>query len=580
MKNILAIFVSSTVLLTATPALAERFTVDVRVVCPASVVSTPTGDVADPSFARANKDVPCAGLRVVAMDADPLWDEYCGAGYTDSTGHVSFSAECSDGFPSSSPPDVYLRIDARSLFGFSVGTHDYGFFDGLRDVVLAGVTFGAAIPVEVFNYYRSHATYTFLTPERQMGDNGVLAPGTIRIGGGFRHDSSSAVADMAAREFWAAQYSMARIWAGTQYHQMDFNYTVDAPIGTPTTLYDTILVDDDKITGSNAARSLNATPHEIGHVLYNTYHSGLIHWFTDGPDYMTNHGQCEDGHFMTLAWYEGFADFIRDYVFQRWDWPTVAWTVGPPYAGCAHNMPSQVDMHWEGNVEAFLNNVYFGPVSEAQRTAIAAPGPNDFTCPAGFIRTIMPDRSIRCEHRYSPNPCPSGQNLVIDANGTTDQCRERGGMSDAMYDHLLHSSACVREGKCPEPPIRSPIVCRGTGMVNHVQGRDDCLEVQRPSSVTAPGGAPVPRADGSPDLGLGFTFAGTKSWFALPLLDRVVEWVRDAGTNAHRAEEFWTQQIRPWCVRVRDGEGRAQYCNPAESRSFIEEMGRLDPAIR
>ena len=55
----------------------------------------------------------------------------------------------------------------------------------------------------------------------------------------------------------------------------------------------------------------------------------------DFQDYMTNHGKCDTDHFQTLAWYEGFADFIEDYVLQRWNWPAsnCAWAVDWANAG-------------------------------------------------------------------------------------------------------------------------------------------------------------------------------------------------------------------------------------------------------
>ena len=84
----------------------------------------------DPSFTRA-VNVPCAGIRVVAMDADNGFDEFCGAAYTDSRGQVNFRGECGDlSHPS---PEVYLRIEGRSLNGFSVGIIEPNLFERILD---------------------------------------------------------------------------------------------------------------------------------------------------------------------------------------------------------------------------------------------------------------------------------------------------------------------------------------------------------------------------------------------------------------------------------------------------------------
>jgi hypothetical protein len=77
-------------LLGASAARAETFDVAVRVVCPAAWNTAL--DRLDTSFST-HVDVPCAGIRVVSMDADPPADEYCGSAYIDSRGVARFDQE-------------------------------------------------------------------------------------------------------------------------------------------------------------------------------------------------------------------------------------------------------------------------------------------------------------------------------------------------------------------------------------------------------------------------------------------------------------------------------------------------------
>ena len=386
-------------------------------------------DVLDPSFTTVAQ-VPCAGIRVVAMDADPLWDEYCGAGYTDSRGIALFRAECGDTV--NPAPEVYVKVEGRSMNGFSVGIPDFDLWQRIRDSTIASLTGGATMPLYAVNVLREHQTFQWLSPEFQV-TSGSLNLGDWQIGASV---ADGTVPTMAARQFWAAQYSMFRLNAGTQYRPMDFNYTVSGPLPTITTFYDTVVVGFTSNEEPQASQALQATPHEIGHVLYNTYHSGILHWlYEDATDYMTNHAQCDTDHFQTLAWYEGFADFVQDYVLQRWHWPASNWTAAwRPFHGCAITVMPDVtpgvmddvvvtalqDMHIEGNVQGMLNNIFFGPMRAEQRTEVGQPMPADFTCPAGQRRLVNAAGVVQCE-RDVPATCTGGI-LDVDRIGTRDQC--------------------------------------------------------------------------------------------------------------------------------------------------------------
>jgi hypothetical protein len=563
-------------LLAASAAHAERFDVSVRVFCPASW--NEAADHLDTSFTTA-VDRPCAGIRVVAMDADPLWDEFCGAAYTDSRGMARFRAECGD--LTGGRPEVYLKVEGRSVNGFSVGLWEINHFDRLLDSLLRSITGGALPPiVQDIDEPRSHRTFEWLfAPARLVSDGQTLDFGDVALGGSFSvaisgvpagSSEGGAVSQMAARQFWAAQYSMHRLRAGTQYRPMDFNYTVSHPFGTPTTLYDTVVVSFTNNEGEEAAKALRATAHEIGHVLYNTYHSGILHWLDDAvPHYMVSHSQCDDDHTLRLAWYEGFAHFVRDYVFQQWDWNVSNWTgEWRPYQGCAFEADGpeedgsgQPGLHIEGNVQALLDNIFFGPVRQALREEIGVPLPDDFTCPAGQRRIVTSIGAVECE-REVPITCAAGV-YKVDGRGLTDQCARS-----------VRDPSCQAFEEC-EPVDQLNAATCASGRALRRSGPDACL-VTSPA-MDALNGTPRPRPDGSPDMVIGRNTTDGRAWFALPSLDQVMQWVIAAGHDGHRAREFWEGWIRPSCL-PRNGL-RYQYCRPDKSPSFLDEIQKLDPNL-
>lgn len=586
-------------------ARAASFDVNARILCPASflVGANPLGgNLLDPTFATA-VNPPCAGIRVVAMDADFGFDEYCGAAYTDARGRVLFRGECGD--TSRPSPEVYLRIEGRSLNGFSVGVVQTNvierILDHLEDIWERFVEDGTPIPVPVLHELRPHQTFAWLTPSRRVADGASFDLGADLVVG-----AGGPVSIMAGRQFPAAQFATFRLRAGTRYRPMHFNYTVNAPLPPFTiafTAYDTVVVDFTRNTPARAPAALAATAHEIGHVLYNTYHSDTLHWVGDVPDYLTNHAACDLGrHHQTLAWYEGFADFVRDYVHQQWFWPEFRWMGmpltaatplpppgapplvtptlpgAPPFPGsvfgvnAATGAPCPADMSDEGNVAGLLNNVFFGPVRPVLVDGLnPSAGGLTFGCPDGALPVAAPATgALECTVRL-PATCATGR-LVIDANGLADGCRvwvenprcanaPPGRNTSCPYDDLeeMHSLGCAGG-----PAIR--------------QGGRDACPTQVPATHSLPNGRPRPRPDGSPDMVLGTASSGGLAWFSLPSLDDVMGWVDEAGTDDHRAREYWERRIRPWCLRG-DGSLRDRYCRPNRSPTFFGELTTLDPAL-
>jgi hypothetical protein len=457
--------------LVSTESPAATITATARIFCPANVVPG-TGHI-DTTFARPITNVPCAGIRVVAMDADPLGDEFCGAAYTDSGGNVVIQGECGDGVDAA--PEVYVKVEAHSDNGFSVGVVDVDVVEDILEEILKAST-GVPPPltrvVDLFDDLRDHQTFEWVS---EVVADGAFGDRFIGAGG--------PVSFMAARQFWVAQFTMNRLLAGTRFRPMDFNYSLNAPIGFPTTLYDTVIVDSTRNTGAQATRALLATAHEIGHVLYNTYHSDLDHWLLDAPDYMTDHRRCDTDHFQTLAWYEGFADFIRDYVLQRWDWNRWAWALTfRPFPGCAFNTNAAGafvgprSMSVEGNVEGLLNDVFFGPVRPALDAAIRVP--TTFTCPAGqTLIESSPGVSPECESETTVT-CGDGT-LEVDQQGFNDRCRTT--VTPPCPDRTPDCS--------PEPVDRLVDTRCPGGFAARRAGPDGC--VMRVPAQAVPGGPPI-----------------------------------------------------------------------------------------
>jgi len=142
---------------------------------------------------------------------------------------------------------------------------------------------------------------------------------------------------------------------------------------------------------------IRSLAHEIGHATYTRYHSGRGHWLTDARFYLANHYQCEPLGTLRFAWYEGFADFVESYVYPRalrqhggleltenprndpyyhvfrgcyWDSQGLTGTNqyisrgvgGPESAVCTS--PATGFNH-EGNVQALLDQTYYGPYRRA-----------------------------------------------------------------------------------------------------------------------------------------------------------------------------------------------------------------------
>jgi len=631
------------------PAAAENFHVEARIYCPASLTLDPAGrTVADESFSDASiQFVPCSGILVEAMDADDDWDDHCGSAFTDSSGVVSFGARCSD---PTGLPDLYLKVSSRGTTDFSVGTYDFTFWDTVADVLVTFGTLGLGVALQATgvaplpNWVVSHSTAEWVTPEGVIGNGQFRNFGRMAIGDDFdaidRIHHATDVATLpaganttafhAARQFWAVNFAMERIHAGTRLVPMHFDYTVDhALFGSPSTLWDTVIVHDGEFA-ANPSIELDKTAHEIGHVVHNTFHSGYNHWIAlDALSYAKRHEMCKSDT-LILAWYEGFAHFISDYVFRA-ELRSASDSAGAPYqpfdTSCAGGFAI------EGNVRNFLSAMYYGL---EERVHPAPPSDDEFWCRNGETRvwdgnrwqcqwqhqamcdftaqTLRDEQGNvdycrRCPDPLQPSPvtilggsswdrgdCPEGQNcLAFDSpiqvtpvlpppsgsqgsSSITLTINPDGSVTTTGSNSGGSSGGSNPPPECSEEPISCQLVSPPgvSSSVSRVAGADMCTLFQEANHTppTNPAGARTLRRDGTFGEMLSTTHGGSRAWFGLPSLDEMIALVMNNGSGEHRLQEHWNQGIGSFC-RGSDGHGRDFFCNPDESALFLQHTNTL-----
>jgi hypothetical protein len=312
----------------------------------------------------------------------------------------------------------------------------------------------------------AHEPAQWVTEERLGRDGQVLNFGDRMMGDDFVAGTSPGTAQeaplWAAREFWIAHRTLAQLRRGSTYRPFYFKWTVDHPwFGAPTTLWDTIIVDQARMQNAgDRAAALQATPHEIGHVIHNRYHSGYTHWlYEDAIQYAKVHEQCREDT-LILGWYEGFANFIEDWVYSAiapsgaLPPPASAGPIGSvrapggvawePFTGC-----NQAGLALEGNNQALLNRIYYGPLDDVY-DLVHTPTADEFSCLSGFQLEQRTNGEWRCV-RERPALChPTADGLQIDAQGATDVCEQEpelglpwSGMSNQTLPLNCSSTYCI-----------------------------------------------------------------------------------------------------------------------------------------
>lgn len=381
---------------------AEDFTVTARVLCPVYERSASYSGVSDAIF-DPNMNSPtsygCPQIKVKAYDTDLGPDQYCGQAYTNLSGEVSFSASCGDIFWAGKP-DVYLRIVPQSPLGYKINIHDkleaYLRLGVSAASIIADPFIGAAIltsqilpAITATQEYRIEES----SDQKHPSDGSTLEFGNKSIyttGSPFKRRMNVIAA------YFILNDQTFRALKAIAQHPMYTKWVIDSWLGSPTTIWDAIIVDDEKRDSDTTAKHVvKATPHELGHILHNQYHSGEAHWLvSDGPDYMNHHCKCSNIS-RKFAWYEGFANFSRDFVFNNaatltnlldnyapfvpgqpnrrqptnatainisaWEPFTLSdMSAGSCTVGGNTYTCSNFGTDREGNVQAFLNYLYYG----------------------------------------------------------------------------------------------------------------------------------------------------------------------------------------------------------------------------
>ncbi len=330
---------------------------------------------------ESRKFLPCHGLHVVAKQPGTFGDTYCGEDYTAWDGSVKIraSTDCAG--------DLFLSVEASSLLGYHVGTHDFPWWRAPLDGWLAFISSGLAIPGEVYDFLIANKTFEWHSASMVVagGTGDRVNFGTFRIGATTELNHSRVAADV----YSIAGLAMQEL-SYSGYRPADLAFTIDHPvIGVPTTVWNTVLFKDSTIRDPNPAprgrywQMIRAIPHETGHATYNRYHSGQGHWLTDARYYLSNHAICEPLGTLRFGWYEGFADFVESYVYptglqQPGGLELTESPGGSPYyhlaRGCYWDgeydnpgrcTPAGTGFDHEGNVQALLDQVYYGPYRRA-----------------------------------------------------------------------------------------------------------------------------------------------------------------------------------------------------------------------
>lgn len=367
---------------------AEDFTVQVRVQCPAyfkAVGTGPTGTgpavtAVDP-YLLGSETVPdlapCANIKIEARDSDVGRDDHCGSGYADSAGRIEFSATCGDP-PGGGRPEVYLQIYAKSAHGWEITK-----YDGWEAILGTAGTFVTAGAIgELDDALTASDPYKVtVTSEKHPGNGDNLNYGTVALGD--LGDSIQSRREFVGTLFFLSDVSMRTLKAIGYDSPLihDTNWVIDSLIGYPTTIWNQIIIDSSVREGSvpKTRGTLRSAPHEFGHVFHNKRHSGVLHWLgIDATEYMHKHSRCSK-HNGKMAWYEGFANLVRDIVFDAQSTvdnftdatgALVHTSLWDPFRiDDAESQCDELTTAIEGNIQAILVDLYFGNFDERSSTA-------------------------------------------------------------------------------------------------------------------------------------------------------------------------------------------------------------------
>lgn len=346
----------------AGPSSAHAFTVSGQFNCP-DYLRPGSSWRLDATYSSSNRRmIPCSGLVVELWDDDWTSDDLCGLSVTNSSGKFMINAdgECDR--------EVYLKIRALNhsysdgrLISFGVGANDVDWYDPSQALLCLGIS---SIPGAIFgnlNATTFGCLRDFLTDYNVFEwhtDTRTVPPNNHLDFGSFQPRERSMIV---AKIIRSLRRSMDQI-AFSGYYQNFIKVIFNNPaFGNPTTIYDVdrtnVISIYSDIAFYNYPLALNALPHEAGHAIYNRLHSSWRHWIDDdAAEYMKQHDYCSQNS-RKFAFYEGFADFVQEYIYSESIDIAGASDNFQKFKGCGADNRG---MHFEGNVAAMLNYIYHG----------------------------------------------------------------------------------------------------------------------------------------------------------------------------------------------------------------------------
>jgi hypothetical protein len=283
--------------------------------------------------------VPASYQLVEVWQSNWSGPQFCGAVYTNVAGLIPTGTKFSCG--ANLPNDVQLVVRGDSARGFRVGFNSpypheqfdvaYAFqwatpwLKGQKTLInfdvrkltasedLNDPTFRAAALVEILDVVYQELNLGYIVFPQSV-------PGTLIWSNWIVNDAVSSL------------FGLTAPWT--------YNRTVHMP------------------AGSSADYVLDAAAHELGHVLYNQFHSGWDHYSVEVFDYMKSHAECQDygSHFGS---YEGFAHAVYNLA-----WRQHAVSVGSDEYKVPDPSCTNQGIAVEGNADEFYSYAFAGKEME------------------------------------------------------------------------------------------------------------------------------------------------------------------------------------------------------------------------
>ncbi|MDO8519877.1 MAG: hypothetical protein Q7T11_06910 [Deltaproteobacteria bacterium] len=230
--------------------------------------------VRDFSFSR--EEFIRAGRQAVYFyDKDPVFDEFCGAFFTDLRGEIKGATlRCGDADDfwtgTYNPADLMVKVHAKSAKGIAV----YKGTSVLGDHLLYKWSIDSG-----FGLKDSRGRSA-----RSSGGRKYVSFGSWKIG-----QSGSRAEKLAASLLETLDWMYDQLQYTTKANPPASDWVLEFPFGNIFTHWNTVYVN----TGSaSSSWALKASGHELGHVLYNQMHSGRVHYEGEVLQYAHVHQRC------------------------------------------------------------------------------------------------------------------------------------------------------------------------------------------------------------------------------------------------------------------------------------------------